>query len=124
MPGGSKVGGIRQAYDAGVNTRAALLRILFAFALVFSGSAAQLHALAHAQYDLAAASHGVPKAPSPLKHATDQCLVVHALDGTNAETGGFFITDDTSHHVVPVADVRRGESPAAAFQSRAPPLLA
>lgn len=97
------------------------LRLLLAFALVFSGSAAQLHSQAHAQADLASAGHG-HKAPSPLKHSSDQCLVVHALDGTAAEAGAFLTTEDLSHQFVPVADVRRGEAPAAAFQSRAPPL--
>lgn len=99
------------------------LRLLLAFALAFSGSAAQLHALAHAQSDLAAASQE-PKAPSPLKHSTDQCLVVHALDGTAPETGAFLVADDVSQHVIHPVSVRSGESPAAAFQSRAPPLSA
>jgi len=97
------------------------LRLLLAFALAFSGSVAQLHSLGHAQADLASAGQG-QKAPSPLKHSTDQCLVVHALDGTAVETGAFLVTEDSSHRVVPVADVRSGEAPATAFQSRAPPL--
>jgi hypothetical protein len=97
-------------------------RLLLAFALAFSGSVAQLHALAHAQADLSAAAQG-QKAPSPLKHSTDQCLVVHALDGTTVEAGAFLTAEDSSHDVVPVVDVRNSESPAAAFQSRAPPLL-
>jgi len=102
-----------------------LLRLLFAFALAFSGSTAQLHALSHAQSDLAAAGgHATgQKAPAPLKHSTDQCLVVHALDGTAAGTGTFPVAEDPSHLVVSVADGRSGESPAAAFQSRAPPFL-
>jgi hypothetical protein len=99
------------------------LRLLLAFALAFSGSAAQLHSLGHAQADLASAGQG-QKAPSPLKHSTDQCLVVHALDGTAPEAGAFLVAEDSSHQVVPVADVRSGEAPAAAFQSRAPPLSA
>ncbi len=97
-------------------------RLLLAFALAFSGSAAQLHSLAHAQADLSAAAQG-QKAPSPLKHSTDQCLVVHALDGTAPETGAFLVAEDSARHIDPAADVRSGESPAAAFQSRAPPLL-
>jgi len=96
------------------------LRLLLAFALAFAGSAAQLHSLAHAQCDLAAAAKG-GKAPAPLKHATDQCLVVHALDGTAAEPGVFPIASDATHQCVSIATVRSGESPAAAFQSRAPP---
>jgi hypothetical protein len=93
-----------------------------AFVLAFSASAAQLHSLAHAQSDLAAAQDH--KAPAPLKHSTDQCLVVHALDGTAAETRTPSVTSDATLQVVPLATVRGGESPAAAFQSRAPPLRA
>ncbi len=100
------------------------LRLLLAFALAFSGSAAQLHALAHAQHDLAAAAAQDEKAPSPLKHATDQCLVVHALDGTAAEAGTFLVAGDVSQHVLPPIAVRTGEAPAAAFRSRAPPFSA
>ena len=102
------------------------LRLLLAFALAFSGSAAQLHALEHAQLDVAAAGQDPApehKAPAPLKHATDQCLVVHALDGTAAEPGAFPIASDATHQSVSIATVRSGESPAAAFQSRAPPSL-
>lgn len=106
-----------------MSLRAALLRFLFALALVYSGSAAQLHSLAHAQFDLAAAAQG-HKAPSPLKHSTDQCLVVHALDGTAAESGACLATENYAHSVVPVANARSGETPAAAFLSRAPPLSA
>jgi hypothetical protein len=100
-----------------------ILRLLLAFALAFAGIAAQLHLLAHAQSDLAAAAQ-TPKAPSPLKHATDQCSVVHALDGTAAETGARVVADLSSEHVVPPVAVRSDEAPAAAYRSRAPPLLA
>jgi hypothetical protein len=100
-----------------------IFRLLLAFALAFAGSAAQLHSLTHAQSDLAAAAQ-TPKAPSPLKHATDQCLVVHALDGTAAETGAWLVADLSSEHAVPPVAVRSDEAPAAAYRSRAPPLLA
>ena len=99
------------------------LRLLFAFALALSGSAAQLHSLAHAQHDLASASQG-SKAPAPLKHSTEQCLVVHALDGTAVEAGAFLAAEKVSQYVVSRIDVRDGETPALAFQSRAPPLSA
>ncbi len=99
------------------------LRLLLAFALAFSGSAAQLHSLAHAQQDLASASQG-SKAPAPLKHSTEQCLVVHALDGTAVEAGAFLAAEKVSQYVVSRIDVRDGETPALAFQSRAPPLSA
>src|SRR6185369_8149986 len=103
-------------------TRRIFCRLLLAFALAFSGSAAQLHSLAHAQADLSVAGQG-QKAPSPLKHSTDQCLVVHALDGTAAEAGTSLAAADSSHRSIPVTDVRSGEAPAAAFHSRAPPRL-
>lgn len=103
-------------------TRRIFYRLLLAFALAFSGSAAQLHSLAHAQADLSAAGQG-QKAPSPLKHSTEQCLVVHALDGTPADSGAFLVATDSSHQAVPVTDVRSGEAPAVAFHSRAPPQL-
>ncbi|MEI6722644.1 MAG: hypothetical protein WCO67_17915 [Betaproteobacteria bacterium] len=101
------------------------LRLLLAFALAFSGSAAQLHSLAHAQQDLAfAAGSDGGKAPAPLKHSTEQCLVVHALDGTAVEAGAFLAAEKVSQYVVSRIDVRDGETPALAFQSRAPPLSA
>ena len=106
-----------------MSQRAFFLRLLLAFALVFAGSAAQLHSLAHAQHDLAAAAQG-EKGPPPLKHASDQCLVVHALDGTVAETGAFLVAESFSHNVVVPVAVRSGEAPAAAYRSRAPPLSA
>ena len=102
-------------------SRRIFYRLLLAFALAFSGSAAQLHSLAHAQADLAYALDG-QNAPSPLKHNTDQCMVVHALDGTAAESPAPRIAEGASHHVVPATAARGGESPAGAFQSRAPPL--
>jgi hypothetical protein len=98
------------------------LRLLLAFALAFSGSAAQLHSLAHAQHDLASASGAQGgKAPAPLKHSTEQCLVVHALDGTAPETGALLVAGDVSQHIVLPAAVRIGAAPALAFRSRAPP---
>ncbi len=101
------------------------LRLLLAFALAFSGSAAQLHSLAHAQQDLTSASGDHDgKAPAPLKHSTEQCLVVHALDGTAVEAGAFLAAEKVSQYVVSRIDVRDGETPALAFQSRAPPLSA
>ena len=108
-----------------MNTRL-FLRLLLAFALAFAGGAAQLHALSHAQADLADAAGAEAsgqKAPAPLKHSTDQCLVVHALDGTAAETGALPVAIDSSHRVSQLPAARSGESPAAAFQSRAPPVL-
>ncbi len=96
-------------------------RILLAFAIAFSGSAAQLHSLAHAQADLSAAGEG-HKSPSTLKHSTDQCLVVHALDGTAAERGGFTAGEGAIQQPLLLEAMRGGELPAAAYRPRAPPL--
>ena len=52
---------------------------LLALFLLFSQQAAQLHALSHANRDLAAALDGEKKAP-PLGHATEHCLAFHAVD--------------------------------------------
>jgi hypothetical protein len=106
-------------YDPRMSKRV-FCRLLLAFVLAFSGSAAQLHSLAHAQADLAAAQDH--RAPAPLKHSTDQCLVVHAFDGTAAEAGISPAASDAALQVVSIATARGGEVPAAAFQSRAPPL--
>lgn len=101
------------------------LRLLLAFALAFSGSAAQLHALAHAQCDLASASGAQGgKAPAPLKHSTEQCLVVHALDGTAAEQSAFLAAEAIAQHAALPAAVPVGAAPALAFRSRAPPFSA
>ena len=108
-------------YDPRMSKRV-FYRLLLAFVLAFSGSAAQLHSLAHAQADLAAAGHG-DKAPAPLKHATDQCLVVHALDGTAVESSAWAVPEESAHRVVLGLASHIGESSAAAFQSRAPPSL-
>lgn len=101
------------------------LRLLLAFALAFSGSAAQLHSLAHAQADLASAVGAKGgKAPAPLKHSTEQCLVVHALDGTAAEPGCVPGADSAGPLAVVATAVRIGAAPALAFRSRAPPVSA
>jgi hypothetical protein len=99
------------------------IRLLLAFAIAFAGCVAQVHSLAHALEDLAAAKQPLT-APSPLKHATDDCAVAHALDGTAAEAGTLPVAAEASHGLPPALSVRGGESPAAAFQSRAPPLHA
>ena len=101
------------------------LRLLLAFAIAFAGSAAQLHSLGHAQYDLtSAAGDHDGKAPAPLKHSTEQCLVVHALDGTAVEPGTFLAAEKVSQYVFSSIAVRDGETPALAFQPRAPPISA
>ncbi len=99
-----------------------MLQLLLAFVLAWSGGAAQLHALSHAQQDLIAATSG-DKAPSPLKHSTEQCLVVHALDGTSVGTATLFAPETFSQNVVPSPGERPGRASRLAFRSRAPPIL-
>lgn len=103
-------------------SRPLILRLLLALALAFAGGAAQLHALAHAQADLAAVSGGGGhKAPAPLKHSSEQCLFVHALDGAAVASGALLPVEDVSHSAVPHAQTLGGESLVVAFRSRAPP---
>lgn len=111
-----------EAYDARVSMRTGLVRFLLAFALAWSGSAAQLHSLAHAQYELAVAGH-TDKGPAPFKHASDQCLLVHALDGTAVGAGTLFAADTHSQYVISLPAQRSGSAPRLAFRSRAPPVL-
>lgn len=107
--------------------RANFVRLFLAFALAWSGGAAQLHALAHAQQDLAAAAGvdgvGGKAPPSQLKHSAEQCLLVHALDGVAGETGALLADESVSQHVVPLPIERGGAAPAFAFRSRAPPIF-
>ncbi len=105
-----------------MRTRSAFLQLLLAFVLAWSGGAAQLHALSHAQHDLIAAASG-DKAPSPLKHSTEQCLVVHALDGTSVGAATLFAAETLSQNVVPFPGERHGRASRLAFRSRAPPIL-
>lgn len=101
-----------------------LFRLLLVLVLAWSGSTAQLHALSHAQHDLAAAAAASgEKAPSPLKHSTDQCLIAHALEGAASEPGTPPEFRQLSQSFVSLPAERRGAAPALAFRSRAPPVL-
>jgi hypothetical protein len=100
-----------------------LFRLLLAVSLAFVGSVSQVHALEHVRHDLIERSLG-EGAPPPVNHATDQCLLAHALDGTAVEPGVVFAPDGVSSFADDLTFVRRGESPSAAFQPRAPPLSA
>lgn len=110
--------------------------VLLSLALVCAGGVAQLHALTHAQQDVAhsggaheagahvdLASKGAgcgDEAPT-LDHATDQCLVIHALDAVgSSDAAGVGAASVSTQVVLPVSSPRR-ESSAAAFLSRAPP---
>lgn len=99
-----------------------VFRLLLALVLAWSGGAAQLHALSHAQHDLASAA-SEDKAPSPLKHSTDRCLIVHALDGTAAVAGALLSFESCSQIVASAPVERSGANPVLAFRSRAPPIL-
>ena len=58
--------------DQGART---LKYLLLAFVVLFAQQAAQLHALAHAQNELAQLHKG-----KPVSHPSEQCVAFHAID--------------------------------------------
>ncbi len=55
--------------------------LMLAFALLFAQQAAQLHALAHAQDQLAQPHKG-----KPVSHPIEQCVAFHAIDSALVAT--------------------------------------
>ena len=102
-----------------------LLSLVLAVALIAGQWAGQMHALSHAQYDLAVAAHARTGGdnPAPLDHARDRCVAFHALDcAVDAPPLAFL---DSAVVVVLVAQPRLPLRPAkhTAYSSRAPPVL-
>ncbi|MFM9968741.1 MAG: hypothetical protein ACKVQK_10125 [Burkholderiales bacterium] len=100
--------------------RQALRHILLALLLLFSQQGAHLHALSHANRDLAAALGDEKKAP-PVGHPAEQCLAFHALDSvlpgiahSPPASGHWFATLAGFQLPLPFA-------PRIVFDSRAPP---
>ena len=58
-----------------------LKSLLLAFVLLFAQQAAQLHALAHAQDELAQ-----PQKGKPASHPLEQCVAFHAIDSALVAT--------------------------------------
>jgi hypothetical protein len=61
--------------------RRALNCLLLALLVLFAQQAAQLHALAHAQHELAQKHEG-----KPLSHPAEQCVAFHAIDSALVAT--------------------------------------
>jgi hypothetical protein len=98
-----------------------LLRpLLLIVALLFSQHAAMLHGLAHAEHEVALASHENDKAPK-LGHGTDVCAAFGAL----AHALGDFAVASYAAFVPPAQASALAPAPAVAarivFDSRAPP---
>ena len=76
-----------------------LKSLLLAFFLLFAQQAAQLHALAHAQDELAQAHKG-----KPVSHPQEQCVAFHAIDSALVATAAlqdfdFLQTERATWHV-------------------------
>jgi hypothetical protein len=97
-------------------SRRTLKCLFLALVVLFAQQAAQLHALAHAQDQLAQPLKGKP-ASHPLEH----CIAFHAIDSALVATAAlhdfdFLKTERTSWHLVVAQPATRYRLPA-----RAPP---
>lgn len=63
------------------NSTRTLKCLFLALVMLFAQQAAQLHALAHAQNDLAQTQKG-----KPVSHPAEQCLAFHAIDSALVAT--------------------------------------
>ncbi len=97
--------------------------LLLVVALLFSQHAAMLHGLAHAEHDLAVASHQDDSSPA-LGHDIDVCAafgaLAHALGNATATRSSAcvgVVTDFAAFEIVPA-------STRIVFDSRAPPVSA
>jgi hypothetical protein len=100
-------------YDRG---RRALKCLFLALVVLFAQQAAQLHALAHAQDELAQPHEGKPGS-----HPIEQCVAFHAIDSALVATAAlqdfdFLQTERASWHVSVAQPATRYRLPA-----RAPP---
>jgi len=103
--------------------KSSLRALLFVVALLFSQHAAVLHGLAHAQHEIALATHGEGKAPA-LGHGADECAAYFAL---SYALGSAAVDAQFAGALPGAAIVVLGAPQAAtriAFDSRAPPLSA
>ena len=102
-----------------------LLSLLLVAALIAGQWTGVLHALSHAEYELALATQANSggDAPAPLDHARDRCVAWHALDcaldaplaAAFAAPAGFVAIDLPSLAFQPTQHL--------AYASRAPPAL-
>ncbi|MGB7543811.1 MAG: hypothetical protein WBM28_17560 [Burkholderiales bacterium] len=99
-----------------------LHHVLVAAALLFTGQAAQLHALSHLGRDLALIEHGDKNAP-PLGHPAEQCLAFHAVDSVLPNAALAFEPPRIALPAVAFSALPLPFPPRIEFDSRAPPLL-
>lgn len=102
-----------------------LLSLLLAAALIAGQWAGALHALSHAEYELALATQAKSggDAPAPPDHARDRCVALHALDcALDAPLAAAFDAPAglVATHL-PLLTHRPTQHPA--YASRAPPVL-
>lgn len=96
------------------------LTVLLILALPLAQAGAQLHALAHAQYDLAS-MQGDGKGVPPLDHSFAKCLVFHAVDSVLTGLTALF---EAPRFDAPLFSSVRWlylSSPRIVFAARAPP---
>lgn len=102
-----------------------LLSLVLTAALIAGQWAGQLHALSHAEYDLAVAAHFKTggDAPALLDHSRDRCVTFHALDcPVDAPALPLLDSPATAGIVAsPRLPLRAAEHPA--YSSHAPPVL-
>jgi hypothetical protein len=98
------------------NGRRALNCLFLALVVLLAQQAAQLHALAHAQSDLAQPHKG-----KPLSHPAEQCLAFHAID--SALVASVALHDFDSRHSEGATWFRAEASPLSVYRlpARAPP---
>jgi hypothetical protein len=100
-----------------------LRRLLLVAALLFSQHAAMLHGLAHAEHDLALATHQDGQAPA-LGHAADVCAAFGGLAHALGSTAAAHACESASAGVAPVLFSSFVSATRVGFDSRAPPLSA
>ena len=102
-----------------------LLSLILAAVLIAGQWAEQVHALSHAEYDLAVATHFKTggDAPAPLDHSRDRCVTFHGLDcAVDAPPLASLESQAAVATVaIPRLLLRPAEHPA--YSSRAPPVL-
>ncbi|HKC53995.1 MAG TPA: hypothetical protein VKC33_05080 [Burkholderiales bacterium] len=96
--------------------------LLLAAALVFAQQAAQLHALSHAQHDMAKAERSGKCIP-PVSHPAEQCIAYHAVDSALPVLVLAIEPPRIALPAVAPAALPLPFSPRIVFDSRAPPAV-
>ena len=102
-----------------------LLSLVLAAALIAGQWAGQLHALSHAEYDLAIAGQAQTggDSPAPLDHARDRCVAFHAVDCALSAPPLAFVGTDPAVTLVIQPGLPLRAAKHTAYSSRAPPVL-